>query len=62
MSDISLNAFPQNNIEALAMLYVKSRDLSGKTPEEICKMYWEAYHRIVRCSGDAYQAALNAGK
>lgn len=38
--------FPSTLEEALAYLYVKHQDLTGKTPEEIHTMYWEAYYAI----------------
>lgn len=57
MSDVSLSTFPESTSEALAMLYVQSQDLTGKTPEEICEMYWDAYYRIFRCNGDVRKAA-----
>lgn len=39
-------AFPNSKEEALALIYVKSQDLSGKTPEEILALYEEAKKRI----------------
>lgn len=42
----SLNVFPSNRHEALAILFLKSQDLSGKSPEEIAIMYDDAYLRI----------------
>jgi len=41
-NDVSLHTFPQNASEALALLYVKSQDLSDKTPSEIQTMYYDA--------------------
>ena len=38
--------FPNTLEEALAYLYVKRQDLTGKSPEEIHTMYWEAYYAI----------------
>ncbi len=47
MSDnVSLNAFPRNKIDALAVLYVQAQDLSGKTPEDLAVMYETAYAKI----------------
>lgn len=57
MSDTELRAFPQNSIEALTMLYVQSQDLSGKSPEDICEIYWNAYYRIRRCNGEIRNTA-----
>lgn len=56
-NDVKLNSFPDNELEALAFLYVQSQDLTGKTPAEISTMYYEAYYaiqkdyRIKRASG-----------
>lgn len=57
MSDVSLNTFPSNSIDALALLYVQNQDLSGKTPERICEIYWEAYFRIRKHFADARDSA-----
>lgn len=46
MDEISLNTFPARRAEALALLYVQSRDLSEKTPEDITRMYLDAYTRV----------------
>lgn len=45
MSD-SLKAFPTNDVEALAYLYVKSQDLSTLTPSQIYDKYRNAYKEI----------------
>ena len=45
MSD-SLKAFPSNDVEALAYLYVKSQDLSTLTPSQIYDKYRNAYKEI----------------
>ena len=39
---VKLNSFPSNSWEAIAYLYVKNQDLSGKTPEEIYDLYHDA--------------------
>ena len=57
MSSVSLNSFPQNNCEALALLYLQNQDLSQKTPEQICEMYWDAYFRIRQCNFNAKESA-----
>lgn len=44
--------FPKDKVEALAFLYVKSQDLSNKTPAEINTMYLNAYHEISRDNKD----------
>lgn len=46
MCDPILNTFPGNDVEALAMLYVQSQDLSGLTPEDLVHLYDEAYEAI----------------
>lgn len=38
--------FPSDKSEALAMAYIKSLDLSAKTPEEIARLYNETYLAI----------------
>lgn len=38
--------FPQNEQEALAMLYVQSRDLTGCAAGEVYDLYREAYIAI----------------
>ena len=62
MDDIKLNAFPSNSTEALAMLYIKSQDLQGKSPEEICEMYWNAYYHIRSCNSEKRKAASESVK
>lgn len=57
MSGVDLKAFPENSSEALALLYVQNQDLKGKTPEEICGMYWNAYYRIRRCNAEMRSTA-----
>lgn len=37
----SLDTFPKNYHEALAMLYMQNQDLKNKTPEELVCMYNE---------------------
>lgn len=47
MSDtIKLNTFPDSAQEALALLYVQSQKLEGKTPAELQGMYYDAYHEL----------------
>ena len=43
---ISFDVFPQSANEALAMLYLQNQDLSGKTPEEILRSYYDALNKI----------------
>lgn len=41
-----MSFFPDSKQEALALEYIKSKDLSGKTPEEVAELYEDAYTRI----------------
>ena len=41
-----LRTFPDNECEALAMLYVQNQDLSGVSPEALLDMYQKAYDQI----------------
>lgn len=41
-----LCSFPANEIQALALLYVQSQDLAGKSPSETYKLYKTAYDEI----------------
>ncbi|MGP4038340.1 hypothetical protein ACTWP4_00310 [Gracilibacillus sp. D59] len=45
-NDVTLDTFPSNRSEALAMLYLKNQDLSGKTPEELSQLYYDTIVRI----------------
>lgn len=38
--------FPSDLSEALTMFYLQNQDLSGKTPEDITELYYEAYYKI----------------
>lgn len=57
MSEVSLSTFPDNSSEALALLYVQSQELAGKSPEDLCEMYWDAYWRIRKCTVDVRKSA-----
>lgn len=57
MPEVSLSTFPDSPIEALALLYVQNQKLAGKTPEEICEIYWDAYYRIYNHNRDARNSA-----
>lgn len=41
-----MHAFPDNVVSALAMLYTQNQDLTGKSPEEILRIYNDAWNRI----------------
>lgn len=38
--------FPFSAVQALAFLYVKNQDLTGKTPREICDLYLDAAQQV----------------
>lgn len=46
MDGVELNTFPSTKVEALALLYVQSQDLSGLSPEDVLDMYQDAYTKI----------------
>lgn len=56
-SDKIFETFPSNYKEALAMLYLKKQDLTDKTPEELCALYWETFYRISAVAKEAKKEA-----
>lgn len=56
MSETVLHSFPSNEIEALAMLWLQSQDLSGITPEELLDKYQDVYQKIRQRKKDNYAA------
>ena len=42
-NNINVNHFPENELQALAYLYLKNQDLSGKSPTEIYDIFINAY-------------------
>lgn len=40
--------FPNNEIDALALLYVLKTAKEGAKPENYCAIYWDAHERISR--------------
>lgn len=46
MDEITMQTFPSNEIEALAMLYVQRQDLSDVTPSGLLDLYQDAYNEI----------------
>ena len=46
MSEKELKSFPSTYVEALAMIYMNTLNLNGKSPEEILHIYKDAYARI----------------
>ncbi len=49
--------FPSNTIEALALAYVQKTADSSATPEDLVRLYWEAYYRIGNASHEAAREA-----
>lgn len=45
-NNVELNIFPDNALDAMALLYVQSQDLAGKTPAEIYGMFRTAQAEI----------------
>lgn len=45
-NEVTFRAFPRNEFEALAMLYIQNQDLSDVTPEELLEKYQETYNQI----------------
>lgn len=43
---INFSTFPNKSAQALAMVYLNSLDLTGKSPEDIVHIYNDAYERI----------------
>lgn len=56
MDETVLHTFPRSEVEALAMLYVKSQDLSGVTPAEMLEMYQSARNEIYEKLEEQYNA------
>jgi len=52
--------FPSSKREALALLYVQSQDLSGKSPEDLVDLYADAYKRICARFKDLREEARDA--
>ncbi len=45
-SEVKLSTFPSNRTEALVLLYLRSQDLSRKSPSEIQSMYFDACREL----------------
>ena len=56
MDDMTMQAFPRNDVEALAMLYVSSRNLTDVTPEALVMMYDNAV-KDIQAARDAQHIA-----
>lgn len=48
LSDTVLKIFPKNEFEAIAFVYIQSRDLSSMSPEEIYKLFKETEKSIYK--------------
>lgn len=47
MSDaVSLNTFPGSTVEGLAAIWAENHVQEAKTPQDLCRIYWEAYYQI----------------
>ena len=46
MDHVNQAGFPQNEIEALALIYLQNQNLSGLAPEEIYDKFLDALNRI----------------
>lgn len=57
MADTILRTFPEDEAEALAMLYVQNQDLSGITPEQLFDMYEDTCKKIKEYRKDKHNAA-----
>lgn len=62
MQNTKSECFPKNSAEALAMLWLRSQDLSDKTPEQVSDMFWDAYFRIVNRESTSQDAAKQKSK
>lgn len=51
--------FPGTKYEALALLYVKSRELSEMSPEQILDAYEDAYKKIMARRKERRSEAFN---
>lgn len=47
-----MNKISENAVESLTVLYLQNQDLSGKSPEDLYRMYVETYRKFTE---------LNAG-
>ena len=51
----TLQSFPRDAYEPLAILYVERQDLTGLTPEEIFEKYNDALERMYKRNTDIQQ-------
>lgn len=47
-----MSDFPSSEYQALAMLYMQNQDLSGKTPEELLRLFKDTEKRIYQYASD----------
>ena len=52
MSDTTLRTFPKNEFEAIAFVYIQSKDLSSMSPEEIYKLFKETEKSIYKYAAE----------
>ncbi len=60
MADTVFKTFPDNEIEALALLWVQNQDLSNATPEDLLDKYQDAYDKIKEHKKQKRQAKLQS--
>lgn len=58
---ITLRSFPNNEFEALAMLYVQQKDLSAFTPEQLLDEYQKAYDKVRIRYNETHQERRTVG-
>ena len=58
MTDTVFRTFPDNKIEALAMLYLQNQDLSELSPEALLDKYDDTYEKIKAYSREKRQARM----
>ena len=52
-------AFPSNEYEALAMLYIRNQDSSHMTPEELWDLYEKTYLEIMQYAKSKQDASVD---
>ena len=58
MSDnVRIFSFPDTETDALAYLYTKNQDLSGKSVKEIAEIYYNAYYELKSYKADIRKKA-----
>ena len=57
--DCNLCTFPSSEYEALAMLYLKSQNLTGKSVQDIAEIYYNTYYEFRYNTKDIKDKARN---